>query len=88
MRHYYNDWMNEVIKEYILFGKIKRSSYLLIINWVKKSWNAINSNMINRSFKYCDISNIINRTEDGLIFDFNKVKDIINQERRIEEKKE
>jgi len=44
--------------------------------------------MINRSFKYCDISNIINRTEDGLIFDFNKVKDIINQERRIEEKKE
>ncbi len=42
--------------------------------------------MIKHSFKCCGISNIINRIEDGLIFNFNKVEDIINQKRGIKEK--
>lgn len=41
--------------------------------------------MTRRSFKYCGISNAINGTEDGLIFDFNKVERINNTGRRIEE---
>jgi len=44
--------------------------------------------MINHSFKCCDVSNAIDGIEDGLIFDFNKVEDIINQKRGIEEKEE
>ncbi len=44
--------------------------------------------MINRSFKYCGVSNVIDGMEDGLIFDFNKIEDIINQKRGIEEDEE
>ncbi len=44
--------------------------------------------MINHSFKYYGISNAVDGIEDGLIFDFNKVEDIINQEREIEEEEE
>ena len=43
-------------------------------NWVKNSWNAINPNMIKRSFKYCGISNDINGLEDDLIFDLSNLK--------------
>jgi len=44
--------------------------------------------MINHSFKCCGVSNAINGMKDGLIFDFNKVEDIINQKRGIEEDEE
>ena len=79
--------MNEAIKEYIPSGKFKRLSYLLVTNQVKKSWDAINPNMINHSFKCYGVSNAINGIENGLILDFNKVEDIINQGRGIELKK-
>ena len=88
MRQHYNDWMNEAIKEYTPSGKIKRPSYSLVANWVKESWDAIDPDMINRSFKCCGVSNAVDGTEDGLIFDFNKVEDITNRERGIEEEEE
>ena len=80
--------MNNTIKECTPSGKIKRPSYSLAANWVKESWDAVDPNMINRSFKYCDVSNAVDGIEDNLIFDFNKVEDITNQNRGIEEKKE
>ena len=49
--------MNEAIKELIPTGKIKRPSYSLIANWIKESWDAIDPDMIMRSFKCCGISN-------------------------------
>ncbi len=85
MRHKYNHWMNEAIKEYTPSGKIKRPSYSLVVNWVKKSWDAIDTNIIMCSFKCCGVSNAINRSEDGLIFNFNKVQNINNRGRGIEE---
>ncbi|GBC47984.2 pogo transposable element with KRAB domain [Rhizophagus irregularis DAOM 181602=DAOM 197198] len=78
LRHHYNLWMNEAIKDYTPSGKIKRPSYSLVTSWIKL--------LIRRSFKYCGISNAINGTEDGLIFDFNKVVERINNTGRgIEE---
>jgi len=47
--------------------------------------------MIKRSFKYiyiyicCDVSNSLDRTEDNLIFNFNRVEKVNNQGREIEE---
>ena len=88
MRQHYNNWMNNVIKEYTPSGKIKRPSYSLATNWIKESWNAVDPNMINHSFKYCGVSNAVDGTEDNLIFDFNKVEDITNQGRGIKEEEE
>jgi len=80
--------MNEEIKDYTSSGKIKRPSYSLVANWVKKSWDAVDSNMIKRSFKCCGVSNAINGEEDNLIFNFNKVENINNPGRGVEEDKD
>ena len=85
MRHHYNHWMNEEIKEYTSTEKIKRPSYSLVATWIKESWDAVDINIIRRSFKCCGISNAINGSEDSLIFDFNKVQNINNRGRGIEE---
>ena len=85
MRHLYNHWMNEADKDYTPSGKIKRPSYSLVANWVKESWDAIDPTMIMRSFKCCGVSNAMDGTEDGLIFDFNKVQKVNNKGRGIEE---
>jgi hypothetical protein len=78
--------MNEEIKDYTSSGKIKRPSYSLVANWVKESWDAVDSNMIKRSFKCCGVSNATNGEEDSLIFNFNKVENINNPERGVEDK--
>ena len=64
--------MNEAVKEYTSSGKIRRPSYSLVATWIKESWESIDINMIRRSFKCCGVSNDINRSEDTLIFDFDK----------------
>ncbi len=85
MRHLYNNWMNEAIKDYTPSGRIKRPSYSLVASWVKESWDSIDSDMIRRSFKCCGISNNLDGKEDNLIFNFNKVEKVNNQRRGIEE---
>ena len=85
MRHLYNNWMNDAIKDYIPSGKIKRPSYSLVANWIKESWDSVDTNMIRRSFKCCGVSNSLDGSEDSLIFDFNKVQEINNRGKGIEE---
>lgn len=80
--------MNEAIKEYTPSGRIKKPSYSLVANWVKDSWDAIDPNMIRRSFKCCGVSNDINGSEDDLIFDFSKVENVNNPGKGIEEANE
>jgi hypothetical protein len=88
MRNLYNQWMDEAIKEYTPSGKIKRPSYSLVANWVKESWDSIDIDMIKRSFKCCGVSNATDGSEDNLIFDLTKVKDVNNPGRGIEEDNE
>lgn len=45
-----------------------------MVKWVKESWDAVDINIIKRSFKCCGILNAINGSEDTLIFNFNKYK--------------
>jgi len=73
VRHAYNQWMDEAIKEYTPSGKIKRPSYSLVANWVKEAWDNIEPAMIRKSFKCCGISIELNGSKDNLIFDFEKV---------------
>src|ERR1043166_5808455 len=80
--------MNEAIKEYTPSGRIKKPSYSLVANWVKDSWDAIDPNMIKRSFKCCGISNDVNGLEDDLIFDLSKLENVNNRNRGDEEESE
>src|ERR1043165_9851994 len=77
--------MNKAIKEYTPYGRIKKPSYSLVVNWVKNSWDAIDLNMIKRSFKCCGISNDINGLKDDLIFNLSKLENVNNRNRRVKE---
>src|SRR5207248_7108117 len=77
--------INEAIKKYTPPERIKKPSYSLVANWVKDSWDAIDFNMIKRSFKCCGISNDINGLEDDLIFDLSKLENVNNRNRGVEE---
>jgi len=76
--------MNDAIKDYTPSGKIKRPAYSLVANWIKEAWDSVDTNMIRRSFKCCGVSNSLDGSEDGLIFDFNKVEEIDNRGKGIE----
>ncbi|PKK56307.1 hypothetical protein RhiirC2_800309, partial [Rhizophagus irregularis] len=41
--------------------------------WVRDSWNAVDVNLIQKSFKCCDISNKRDGTEDDWIFNYNRL---------------
>lgn len=73
MRRNYNEWMAESVKELTPAGKIKRPSYETVVDWVKMSWNAVDTSLIQRSFKCCGISNNRDGSEDGLIFDYDRL---------------
>jgi hypothetical protein len=72
--------MSEAIKDYTSSGKIKRPSYSLVARWVKEGWDAIDINMIRRSFKCCGVSNAMDGTEDTLIFDFDRLEHRVRRE--------
>ena len=73
MRRYYNEWMAKTIKELTPTGKFKRPSYETVANWVKDSWNEVDVNLIQRSFKCCGISNKRDGTEDDWIFNYDRL---------------
>jgi hypothetical protein len=73
MRKNYNNWMSESVKELTPAGRIKRPSYETVVDWVNRSWNAVDS-LIQWSFKCCGISNKRDGTEDNLIFDSSEIK--------------
>jgi len=47
-------------------------------------WNAIDNDLIQQSFKYYDISNSQDETEDELIFDFNSLEKLNQLNNEIE----
>ncbi|CAI2197617.1 15949_t:CDS:1, partial [Funneliformis geosporum] len=46
VRHAYNKWMDEAVKEYIPKGKIKWPLYSLVATWIKEAWDNIDPAMI------------------------------------------
>src|SRR6266498_2418743 len=60
--------------------RIKRPSYLTVATWIKESWNEIDNNLIQKSFKCCRISTKTDGLEDHYIFDYDKLSDLVNDE--------
>ncbi|GBC03018.1 hypothetical protein RclHR1_04930015 [Rhizophagus clarus] len=63
--------MAEAVKELTLAGNLKKPSYETVANWVRDSWNAVNVDLIRKSFKCCGISNKHDETKDDWIFNYN-----------------
>ena len=60
-------------KELTPTGKLKRPFYETVANWVKDSWNAVDVNLIRRSFKCCGVSNNRDGSEDDWIFNYDRL---------------
>ncbi|CAB5306191.1 unnamed protein product [Rhizophagus irregularis] len=70
----YNEWMAETIKDLTPTGIIKRPTYETVAHWVKDSWEAVDVNLIWRSFKCYSISNNRDGTKDGWIFNYDRLE--------------
>lgn len=73
MRRNYNEWMAEAVKELTPAGNFKKPSYETVVNWVRDSWNAVDVDLIRKSFKCCGIFNKRDGTEDDWIFNYNRL---------------
>ena len=65
-------------------NKIKRPSYSTVVTWVKDSWEEVSVDLIKNSFKCCDISTELDGSEDDLLFDYEKL-DPVNDDEEIED---
>src|SRR6266540_2373629 len=61
-------------------GRIKRPSYSTVATWVKESWDEVDNNLIQRSFKCYGILTKTDGSEDHYIFDYDKLSDPVNDE--------
>src|SRR6266542_1086265 len=60
--------------------KIKRPSYSTVATWIKESWDEVDNNLIQRSFKCYGILTKTDSSEDYYIFDYDKLSDPVNDE--------
>src|SRR5436190_15747661 len=56
-------------------GRIKKPSYSTVATWVKESWDEVDEDLIQRSFKCCGISTKTDSSEDNYIFDYDELLD-------------
>ena len=63
--------MLSTIYNFTLAGRIKRPSYSTVATWVKESWDEVDNNLIQRSFKnvvdYDKLSDLVNDEDDEII---------------------
>lgn len=63
-------------------GKIKRPSYATVATWVKESWDEVSVDLIKKSFKCCGAFTKLDGSEDGLLFDYDK---LLNSDEEVED---
>jgi len=72
--------MSDEVHELTPAGRIKKPAYSKVAQWVKVAWESINVIKIKNSFKCCGISVEKDGIEDDYIFDYDLLKDNIENE--------
>ena len=50
-------------------GNLKKARISEVCGWVKRSWDAIPDQIIFNSFKKCSISNLLDGSEDDMVYE-------------------
>ena len=66
-RQLYNDWMATGGRFFTAAGNMRAPDKLLCLQWVKKAWESVATEVIINSFKLCGISVETDSMEDGLV---------------------
>jgi len=69
MRKEWNEWMCQGGAGETAAGNLKRARISDVCGWVKRSWDAISNQIIFNSFKKCAISNMLDGSEDDMVYE-------------------
>ena len=69
IREEWNKWMLSEDFEVTPTGRRKRPSITQVCEWVKRSWDAVNEEIVVKAFKKCGISNALDGTEDDMLYE-------------------
>ncbi|XP_069593726.1 bromodomain testis-specific protein [Ranitomeya imitator] len=75
MREEWNKWMAAGNHDLTPTGRMKRPTITQVCEWVKTSWQSVKDETIIRSFKKCGISNALDGTEDGMLYEDSEESD-------------
>ncbi|CAM4576524.1 unnamed protein product [Caretta caretta] len=64
-----SEWMCSGMAKLTKGGNLMKPEISLVAQWLKDPWVSIPSEMIEKSFRKCCISNALDRSEDDAIFD-------------------
>ncbi|CAG8729059.1 16548_t:CDS:1, partial [Rhizophagus irregularis] len=69
LRKEWHEWMCKGGSDVTEEGNLKKARISEICGWVKRSWNAISDQIIFNSFKKCSISNLLDGSEDNMVYE-------------------
>lgn len=69
LRKEWHEWMCQGGAGITAAGNLKRAKISDVCGWVKRSWDAISDQIIFNSFKKCAISNMLDGSEDDIVYE-------------------
>ena len=69
LRKEWHEWMSKDGAGLTAGGNLKRARISDVCGWVKCSWDAISDQIIFNSFKKCAISNLLDGSEDDIVYE-------------------
>uniref|UniRef100_U9U240 DDE-1 domain-containing protein n=1 Tax=Rhizophagus irregularis (strain DAOM 181602 / DAOM 197198 / MUCL 43194) TaxID=747089 RepID=U9U240_RHIID len=65
----WHEWMCKSGSGVTEGSNLKKARISEVCGWVKRSWDAISDQIIFNSFKKCSISNLLDRSEDNMVYE-------------------
>jgi len=69
LRNKWNQWMTSGSASLTKNGNLKKPDYGVMCQWIIDCWNEIPESLVIKSFKKCGISNLMNGSEDNLLYE-------------------
>jgi hypothetical protein len=69
LRQQYLNWIADPARALTENGKIKRAAPSEVARWVLAAWKTITESIIARSFKKCCICNVLDGSEDDILWE-------------------
>ncbi|GBB90312.1 hypothetical protein RclHR1_17210001 [Rhizophagus clarus] len=69
MRKEWHEWICQGGAGETEAGNLKRARISDVCGWIKRSWDAISNQIIFNSFKKCAISNMLDGSEDDMVYE-------------------
>jgi len=69
MRKEWHEWMSQGGAGETAAGNLKRARISDVCKWVKHAWDAVSNEIIFNSFKKCAISNMLDGSEDDMVYE-------------------